>query len=73
MPVYQQVRKWGRVKVVSMKYPLCLQDTGIYKDNNEAFATLEKLDVIEPNQAKRQEYADAYARWKYRLEKSMAK
>ena len=46
---------------------------GIYKDNNEAFATLEKLDVIEPNQAKRQEYADAYARWKYRLEKSMAK
>ncbi len=46
---------------------------GIYKDNNEAFATLEKLDVIEPNQSKRQEYADAYARWKYRLEKSMAK
>ncbi len=46
---------------------------GIYKNNNEAFATLEKLDVIEPNQAKRQEYADAYARWKHRLEKSMAK
>lgn len=46
---------------------------GIYKDNNEAFVTLEKLDVIEPNQAKRQEYADAYARWKHRLEKSMAK
>ncbi len=46
---------------------------GIYKNNNEAFATLEKLDVIEPNQAKRQEYADAYARWKHRLQKSMAK
>ncbi|WP_300697485.1 xylulokinase [uncultured Bacteroides sp.] len=46
---------------------------GIYKDNNEAFATLDKLDVIEPNQAKRQEYADAYVRWKHRLEKSMAK
>ncbi len=46
---------------------------GIYKNNNEAFATLEKLEVIEPNQAKRQEYADAYARWKHRLEKSMAK
>ena len=46
---------------------------GIYKNNNEAFATLEKLDVIEPNQTKRQEYADAYARWKHRLEKSMAK
>lgn len=46
---------------------------GIYKDNNEAFTTLAKLDVIEPNNAKRQEYADAYARWKYRLEKSMSK
>lgn len=46
---------------------------GIYKDNNEAFATLEKLDVIEPNQSKAQEYADAYAKWKYRLEKSMSK
>lgn len=40
---------------------------GIYKDNNEAFATLDKLDVIEPNIAKRQEYADAYARWKYNI------
>lgn len=46
---------------------------GIYKDNNEAFATLEKLDVIEPNIAKKQEYTDAYESWKHRLEKSMAK
>ncbi len=46
---------------------------GIYKDNNEAFATLEKLDVIEPNASKAQEYADAYNKWKYRLEKSMSK
>lgn len=46
---------------------------GIYKDNNEAFATLEKLDVIEPNQSKAQEYAEAYEKWKYRLEKSMSK
>lgn len=37
---------------------------GIYKDNNEAFATLDKLEVIEPDSAKRQEYADAYERWK---------
>lgn len=37
---------------------------GIYNNNNEAFATLDKLDVVEPNEAKRQEYADAYARWK---------
>lgn len=46
---------------------------GIYKDNNEAFATLDKLDVIEPNTAKRQEYADAYDKWKCRLEKSMSR
>ena len=42
---------------------------GIYKDNNEAFATLDKLDVIEPNVAKRQEYADAYAKWEALCEK----
>lgn len=45
---------------------------GIYSDHNEAFATLEKLDVIEPNVAKKQEYQDAYQAWKHRLEKSMA-
>lgn len=44
---------------------------GIYKDNNEAFATLDKLNVIEPDMAGHQEYADAYSRWKCRLEKSM--
>ncbi|MBR4047581.1 MAG: carbohydrate kinase [Bacteroides sp.] len=44
---------------------------GIYKDNKEAFATLEKLDVIEPNRSKAREYADAYQLWKRRLEKSM--
>ena len=36
---------------------------GIYKDHNEAFATLEKLQVIEP-QADRQAYLDAYSHWK---------
>jgi xylulokinase len=46
---------------------------GIYKDNNEHSQRWKNMDVIEPNQAKRQEYADAYARWKHRLEKSMAK
>ncbi|MDR2859579.1 MAG: carbohydrate kinase [Mediterranea sp.] len=40
---------------------------GIYKDNNEAFATLERLEVIEPNTAKSREYADAYERWKANL------
>ena len=44
---------------------------GIYKDNNEAFATLEKLEVIEPKVADRQAYADAYARWKHCLEEAM--
>lgn len=44
---------------------------GIYKDNNEAFATLEKLEIIEPKQADRQAYADAYARWKHCLDMNM--
>ena len=42
---------------------------GIYKDNNEAFATLDRLQVIEPDEAHRQEYLSAYARWKETLSK----
>jgi xylulokinase len=38
---------------------------GIYRDNTEAFSTLEKLAVIEPSDA--QEYKDAYEVWKSRL------
>ena len=38
---------------------------GIYKDNTEAFATLEKLAVIEP--ANTAEYTEAYETWKSRL------
>ncbi len=38
---------------------------GIYKDNSEAFATLEKLAVIEP--ARQDEYAQAYDLWKSRM------
>ena len=37
---------------------------GIYKDNNEAFASLDKLQVIEPDEAHRAEYLAAYARLK---------
>jgi len=37
---------------------------GIYKDSTEAFATLEKLQVIEPDVARRSEYLAAYAQWK---------
>jgi len=44
---------------------------GIYKDTKEAFATLDKLEVIEPNNTKQQEYNDAYIRWKNCLEKAL--
>ena len=37
---------------------------GIYANADEAFASLEKLQVIEPKQADREAYAEAYARWK---------
>ena len=42
---------------------------GIYRDNVEAFATLERLAVIEPDDTRREEYLEAYARWKQLLEK----
>ncbi|MFG6380629.1 MAG: carbohydrate kinase [Muribaculum sp.] len=41
---------------------------GIYADNNEAFATLDRIEIIEPDNANRQAYQDAYGRWKERLE-----
>ena len=37
---------------------------GIYKNHDEAFATLEKLQVIEPDALHREDYAAAYAHWK---------
>ena len=42
---------------------------GIYKDHTEAFATLEKLEVIEPDVKERTAYDEAYARWKSELDK----
>ena len=45
---------------------------GIYKDNEEAFASLKKLAVIEPDQEHLSEYMDAYARWKECLQKVTA-
>lgn len=36
---------------------------GIYKNHMEAFATLEKLEVIEPCSSDVNAYADAYGRW----------
>ena len=44
---------------------------GIYKDNNEAFATLDKLQVIEPDEARRAEYLAAYTQWKETLNKNL--
>ena len=37
---------------------------GVYKDHNEAFSTLEKLNVIEPDKKLIPQYEEAYARWK---------
>ena len=37
---------------------------GVYKDHNEAFATLEKINVIEPDKKLIPQYEEAYARWK---------
>lgn len=44
---------------------------GIYKDNNEAFATLERVSVIEPDTANAAQYQEAYANWKACLEKNL--
>jgi len=44
---------------------------GIYNDNNEAFATLEKLQVIEPDVKRAEEYRSAYMHWKELLSKNL--
>ncbi|MDE6418779.1 MAG: carbohydrate kinase, partial [Duncaniella sp.] len=46
---------------------------GIYADNNEAFASLERIEVIEPDTANAAAYADAYALWKERLNAILAR
>jgi len=40
---------------------------GIYKDHDEAFATLDRLQVIEPSESHRADYQEAYGRWKETL------
>ena len=37
---------------------------GIYKNNDEAFASLKKLAVVEPDLKNQQDYLEAYSRWK---------
>jgi xylulokinase len=40
---------------------------GIYKDHDEAFASLKKLAVIEPDARHLSDYRAAYSRWKDQL------
>lgn len=40
---------------------------GMYKDNVEAFSTLKKIAVIEPDNTNAQQYKDAYEKWKAEL------
>lgn len=42
---------------------------GIYRDHDEAFATLKKLAIIEPDTKHEAEYREAYGRWKSVLNK----
>ncbi|MBR4166740.1 MAG: carbohydrate kinase [Bacteroidales bacterium] len=42
---------------------------GIYKDNNEAFASLKRLAIVEPKDGQR--YAEAYGLWKTELLKTI--
>lgn len=44
---------------------------GIYKDSNEAFATLKKLHVVEPEANKESLYQEAYGRWKEALDNKL--
>ena len=46
---------------------------GIYKNHDEAFSTLKKLSVIEPDEAQRPEYLEAYSLWKENLQRIVRK
>lgn len=60
--LYETDGSVGAAKGAGMGY-------GIYKDHDEAFASLKKLSVVEPNEKKRADYLEAYARWKEALRK----
>ena len=38
--------------------------SGIYASNREAFASLKKIETIEPDLQNKNSYLDAYTRWK---------
>ena len=42
---------------------------GIYKSHEEAFSSLKKIDIVEPDGFKANDYCGAYETWKERLEK----
>ena len=44
---------------------------GIYQSSEEAFASLKKIDVIEPDGLKADKYCAAYSTWKEQLDKLM--
>ncbi|MEG1585913.1 MAG: FGGY family carbohydrate kinase [Bacteroidales bacterium] len=44
---------------------------GVYTDTREAFQTLEKLEVIKPDETKKEAYMAAYIRWKEQLSKQL--
>jgi xylulokinase len=44
---------------------------GFYADSKEAFSSLEKIAVIEPETEKREQYLEAYTRWKQYLNEIM--
>jgi xylulokinase len=44
---------------------------GLYNSPQEAFGSMEKIGVIEPNAAKANEYANAYGNWNQSLEKAL--
>ena len=46
---------------------------GLYKDHDEAFASLKQLGVITPDEANREQYLEAYNRWKDILAKTLEK
>ena len=46
--------------------------SGYYKSPNEAFANLNKLEIIEPDKSKAAEYQNAYKNWERELEKVLS-
>ncbi|MFW5831269.1 MAG: carbohydrate kinase, partial [Prolixibacteraceae bacterium] len=44
--------------------------SGFYKSFGEAFSNLKKLETIEPDNSKKDEYESAYGNWKENLNKA---